>query len=612
MAAHENLNDFDLFPEHGSYPAYFAHEHPRHDGFNLDSVRPFSMAPELAPPYGQDALSTYDGYAALPAYSHVPAHGFYDASHGLADNPTGALKHADLASVPRASPTASVEHAPSSLSTASGPSVASAASSAIGSPHANVGQLSTAGTWADGVEAWVDPNPSVVAVDASTQDHQTPIGLDSDLLFLNDKLSAGFVDPALIQSFQPYVGAPTPNAALLNEAGAFAAPHMAFVQPPSPAPSHGSMGSRRAGSINFKRGSESPYLRTAAFQPYRTYSDPRRPSLSSVHSSFSSHGSPRSTSGELDDEGKEKGRCPNPDCGKVFKDLKAHMLTHQSERPEKCPIVTCEYHQKGFARKYDKNRHTLTHYKGTMVCGFCPGSGSAAEKSFNRADVFKRHLTAVHGVEQTPPNSRKKLSTGGSSGPGFAGYAKDATGKCSTCSGTFSNAQDFYEHLDDCVLRVVQQEEPSEAINEIHLSSTLDDEATKKTLRAHSLPSNSLYPSPHLAPSSDNEQDGLGRKNRKEFPLSWGCAPEQMKMRKRVLCVFDGPRRLWKDDMMLNNEFEVRLHLGDGKSYVTDLDVQTLKRAHAFHNATEEEKGPWILDSEDDDRSSVDLQELMS
>jgi hypothetical protein len=117
-----------------------------------------------------------------------------------------------------------------------------------------------------------------------------------------------------------------------------------------------------------------------------------------------------------------------------------------------------------------------------MVCGFCPGSGSPAEKSFNRADVFKRHLTSVHGVEQTPPNCRKR-----SPGPvhggqmaledigavealfcGRAGsraeaayhcppglgkkgtnYSPDATGKCSTCSSTFSNAQDFYEELVD-------------------------------------------------------------------------------------------------------------------------------------------------------------------
>ena len=197
-----------------------------------------------------------------------------------------------------------------------------------------------------------------------------------------------------------------------------------------------------------------------------------------------SHESSRSASIGFDDESRERGRCPNPDCGRVFKDLKAHMLTHQSERPEKCPIVTCEYHQKGFARKYDKNRHTLTHYKGTMVCDFCPGSGSSAEKSFNRADVFKRHLTSVHGVEQTPPNSRKKSpSTPSAKKP--SNVSPDAAGKCSTCSSLFHNAQDFYEHLDDCVLRVVQQEEPSEAINEQRLAEVADDPAVQESLDRH-------------------------------------------------------------------------------------------------------------------------------
>ncbi|KAJ2984630.1 hypothetical protein NUW58_g5957 [Xylaria curta] len=143
-----------------------------------------------------------------------------------------------------------------------------------------------------------------------------------------------------------------------------------------------------------------------------------------------------------------RNRCPFPDCGRVFKDLTAHMLTHQEERPEKCPIETCEYHTKGFARKYDKNRHALTHYKGTMVCPFCPGPGTAYEKAFNRADVFKRHLTAVHNVEQTPPNSRKMIITGSSSRNG-------GDAKCSICQTRFSTAQEFYEHLDDCVLNVI-------------------------------------------------------------------------------------------------------------------------------------------------------------
>jgi len=161
-----------------------------------------------------------------------------------------------------------------------------------------------------------------------------------------------------------------------------------------------------------------------------------------------------------------RNRCPYPECGRVFKDLAAHMLTHMEERPEKCPIETCEYHTKGFARKYDKNRHALTHYKGTMVCPFCPGAGTAYEKAFNRADVFKRHLTAVHNVEQTPPNSRKLiLSTPAGRGAGIAEGEQGRGGgaKCSICQSQFLTAQEFYEHLDDCVLNVIVPSTPKSA-----------------------------------------------------------------------------------------------------------------------------------------------------
>ncbi len=68
-------------------------------------------------------------------------------------------------------------------------------------------------------------------------------------------------------------------------------------------------------------------------------------------------------------------------------------------------------------------------------------------------------------------------------------------------------------------------------------------------------------------------------------------------MKKRVICCYDGQRRLVKDDMMLSNSFEVRMKLPGVESYVTDLDVQTLNRADGFHGATEEEKGPWIPDN---------------
>ena len=89
-----------------------------------------------------------------------------------------------------------------------------------------------------------------------------------------------------------------------------------------------------------------------------------------------------------------------------------------------------------------------------------------------------------------------------------------------------------------------------------------------------------------------------GRKKRKFYPNAWGLSPDKVKMKKRVLTVYDGERRLMKDEMMLDNEFQVRMRLGVGSSYVTDLDVRTMERARALHDATEEEKGPWDPDNE--------------
>ncbi|OBU00611.2 hypothetical protein VE01_01145 [Pseudogymnoascus verrucosus] len=507
---------------------------------------------------------------------------------------------------------------PSNLSSASGPS---AASSAIGSPYATHAQIPSA------ISEWTSHHglglaPTIAGDYSYANDFSFGASLEHDFAFADMNKPMGFVDPSILHS---YTGAPIPSPM----------PQEEFVQqtmypPHSPSPSE--MSSRSSKRV---KSSASPYMQSYAPYPYPS----RRGSIASASPSSpdSSSSTPRT-------------HCPFATCGKSFKDLKAHMLTHQTERPEKCPITTCEYHTKGFARKYDKNRHTLTHYKGTMVCGFCPGSGSAAEKSFNRADVFKRHLTGVHCVEQVPPNSRRKTSNGSSSGPTSAagstaatttgrpvGYAPDATGRCSTCGAMFPSAQDFYEHLDDCVLRLVQQEEPAEAINAERLAEVSRDRAVLETLRASNLPTTTPDQT-SFSDAEDGEDDaaddedddensarpagrkgakrGLthskggvalthpkgGRKKRKDYPSSWGCPAAQMKMKKRVLCVFDGGRRLWKDDMMLSADFEVRVPLGpEGAGrYVTDLDVQTLRRAEGFHGATGDERG-----------EDVDLEELM-
>lgn len=389
-----------------------------------------------------------------------------------------------------------------------------------------------------------------------------------------------------------------------------------------------SQGLSRSGSNNFKTSqSQSSYA-----HGWRPYAVPelRQQIVSSSANSKVACVSPESESFDLDFEAREKSRCPFPACGKVFKDLKAHIITHQDERPEKCPVASCDYHKRGFARRYDRNRHTLTHYKGTMVCSWCPGSGSSVEKSFNRADVFKRHLMTCHGVEQTGPNGRARktppaLSTMISFFP-----SGESSGKCPTCGGMFRNPTELYEHLDDCVLLHVQQLDESEAVNERLLSVMDNDEAIQVTFTR----SNISLTAPATANKDDDFSDEAvarlsqgggggsrsnrgrrvgvtfskgevplasksGRRRKKHYPQGWSCSAEDMRMKKRVLTVFGGQRRLVKDDMMLCNDYEVRIPLpGDGQGeWITDLDVRMVKRAEGFHGATADERGSWIPDS---------------
>ncbi|KAI1496743.1 hypothetical protein F5X99DRAFT_57065 [Biscogniauxia marginata] len=521
---------------------------------------------------------------------------------------------------------------PSNMSTASGPS---APSSTVGSPNSNHGQLAFMPEYQQSTI-----NPSIVGTGE---------------YFTGTEYSA-FSGPGMEEFTITFDNKPNFDPSLIHPdiRGALAPPMPGYentnhFSPQNHYPNSPSLSGAASPAPAMRNGSQSPYMQ--GYQQYSPFTVPPQAGRRQSLGSYQSHGSHEYAYNS--DESEKKQRCPHPDCGKAFKDLKAHMLTHQTERPEKCPIQTCDYHVKGFARKYDKNRHTLTHYKGTMVCGFCPGSGSAAEKSFNRADVFKRHLTAVHGVEQTPPNSRKKTSTAVNNGKKLTGYAPDATGKCSTCSATFSNAQDFYEHLDDCVLRIVQQEDPAEAINARRLAEVENDKEVHQTLEKNQLPLTTQTVS-HPADEDDEEmvdEDELdeefktrkltspikkkgnppngvqksrgmthsrggvplstkskGRKNRRDYPSSWGFDKGQMTMKKRVMTVFDGQRRLAKDDMMLSTEHEVRVKLSDGKSYVTDLDVNTLKRAEGFLNATEEEKGVWVSDDPDEQQLKLMLE----
>lgn len=226
------------------------------------------------------------------------------------------------------------------------------------------------------------------------------------------------------------------------------------------------------------------------------------------------------------------------------------------------------------------------------------------KKSFNRVDVFKRHLTIVHGVEQIPSKCRDYIPT--SSAENGTIYGGNTTGKCSTCLATFSNALEFYEHLDGCVMRAVEQEQSSEGI-------------TRKQREVHKLPNCKASASTsHPIIGNDNtlakrSSAAIAGKNRRTRAFStrrkalklWGCSNSRVKKNKerkknkRILYVLKGQHRLWGDETILKNGSQALLRLsksaGSGShrdAFVTVLDVESIKDVLG----ADEEHGPEVED----------------
>ena len=151
----------------------------------------------------------------------------------------------------------------------------------------------------------------------------------------------------------------------------------------------------------------------------------------------------------------QKYRCTLPGCGKLYKDINAHLLTHQPERPLKCPLVSCEYSVRGFSRKHDRNRHVLVHFEGLLSCSICRGVGTATEKRFYRVDMLKRHMSRAHRVNGIISDDHGGTAIDSTSmRDGFSDAVK-LEARCTTCRQIFSGTQLLYDHLDDCIQRIV-------------------------------------------------------------------------------------------------------------------------------------------------------------
>lgn len=87
-------------------------------------------------------------------------------------------------------------------------------------------------------------------------------------------------------------------------------------------------------------------------------------------------------------------------------------------------------------------------------------------------------------------------------------------------------------------------------------------------------------------------------KKRKDYPIAWGCLPNEGSMKKRVPIASDGSTPDWEkaEAKQKRVHIEEEATADEGRKYMTDLDL--------FHTAAE--KGPWIAD----DLSTPDLDYL--
>lgn len=193
----------------------------------------------------------------------------------------------------------------------------------------------------------------------------------------------------------------------------------------------------------------------------------------------------------------------------------------------------------------------------------------------------------------------------------------NVAGICSTCHNVYPSPQALLAHLDECVLRVVAQPSAISENNERLLSSMPDNDSSysmdngdfspegnsdsQGSYRANprsgkgniSTKSSSSSVSPLIR---SNVVDGRVSKRstttttllapqplkRRAYPAAWALPADEVNLKKRVTCVFDGQSRLFKDEMTMNTDYEV------------DLDLVSLTQANFLAGASEEERMRWV------------------
>ena len=97
---------------------------------------------------------------------------------------------------------------------------------------------------------------------------------------------------------------------------------------------------------------------------------------------------------------------------------------------QKCPVTSCEYHDKGFSTKVERDKHTMTHFEGAFRCSWC----------------IDYHLTSLKLLDDHMHKHHKMRLR----------YF-DWMVECCICHQLFRSSR-YAEHLDDCMVHAVELE----------------------------------------------------------------------------------------------------------------------------------------------------------
>lgn len=106
------------------------------------------------------------------------------------------------------------------------------------------------------------------------------------------------------------------------------------------------------------------------------------------------------------------------------------------EYSRKCPVATCEFHRKGFPRKAERDKHTMTHFEGSFNWGYELCGRSYSFEILDNIEDLRHHVRG-----STHLSSFRELER-------F---------KCYVCTRVFDRSG-YLEHMDDCMVHTVELE----------------------------------------------------------------------------------------------------------------------------------------------------------